>query len=144
VETVVIVTQSAEESFQAAEKFADKITSGDVIALLGDLGAGKTVFTKGLCRGLGCDQLVSSPSYTLVNIYQGKFTINHLDCYRLNNSEDIEDLGPDELLYPEGVTIIEWAERIREALPKKLWVIKIDILDETKRQIEISQNLWPT
>jgi tRNA threonylcarbamoyladenosine biosynthesis protein TsaE len=143
-ETIVIVTDSTEASFEAGVNFADNLTHGDVVALLGDLGAGKTVFTKGLCVGLGCDQLVSSPSYTLVNIYQGKFTINHLDCYRLNSCEDMNDLGPDELLYPDGVTIIEWAEKIKAMLPDNIWVIKIDILDENKRQIKVFRNRWPS
>lgn len=142
-ETFSCQSESAEQSFKIAAEFADRLRGGEVIALTGELGAGKTVFAKGLCRGLECDQLVSSPSYTLVNIYRGKFKINHVDCYRLNDSRELDDLGPDELLYPEGITIIEWAEKIKDYLPENKWIIRISMLSENVRRIEFFKDNWP-
>ena len=142
-ETFGYQSESVEQSLEIAADFARRLEGGEVIALIGELGAGKTVFAKGLCLGLGCGQLVSSPSYTLVNVYRGRFIINHLDCYRLNDPREIDDLGPDELLYPEGITIIEWAEKIKDYLPENKWVIRISILSENGRRLEFFKDAWP-
>jgi len=131
-------SDSAEKTYQIARQFAQRIKKGDVIALSGELGAGKTVFAKGLCRGLGCNQMVSSPSYTLVNIYQGDYPIYHVDCYRLDSSNEIIDLDPDQLFYPDGITIIEWAEKVRDYLPANTIQIEIEIIDESHRTIQIN------
>ena len=130
-------------TIQIASDFAQKLGKGSLVALTGELGAGKTVFARGLCRGLGFDGIVSSPSFTLVNIYEGKFRINHVDPYRIESPNEVGDLDPDELFYPEGVTIIEWAEKIREMLPERKWIIYLELTGENERRIEIFDSVWP-
>ncbi|MBD3216687.1 MAG: tRNA (adenosine(37)-N6)-threonylcarbamoyltransferase complex ATPase subunit type 1 TsaE [candidate division Zixibacteria bacterium] len=134
---------SEENTIEIASGFAQKLGKGSLVALTGELGAGKTVFARGLCRGLGFNGIVSSPSFTLVNIYQGKFRINHVDLYRIENSDEVGDLDPDELFYPEGVTIIEWAEKIREMLPEHKWIVYLELTGENERRIEMFDSLWP-
>ena len=134
----VFISNSEEETRQFAEEFSAGLKSGQVLALYGDLGAGKTVFTQGLCRGLGCREVVNSPSYTLVNIYRGKWTVYHVDCYRLNSAEEINDLDPDRLFEPDGITLIEWAERVEKYLPENCIRIKIEHQDENIRRLEIN------
>ena len=133
----IVVTNSEEETRQFAQDFSADLQSGQVLALYGDLGAGKTVFTQGLCRGLECKEIVNSPSYTLVNIYQGKWTVYHVDCYRLNSAEEINDLDPDRLFEPDGITIIEWAERVERYLPDNCIRIKIELESENSRRLGI-------
>jgi len=133
----IVHSQSAEQSRQIACELAVELEYGQVLALYGDLGAGKTVFTQGLCRGLECEQLVNSPSYTLVNNYQGKWPIYHVDCYRLNSAEEINDLDPDRLFEPDGITIIEWAERVEAYLPQNCIRIRIELEDADCRRLEI-------
>ena len=137
------MSDSEATTFKIASEFASRLESGAVIALVGELGAGKTVFARGLCHGLGFDEIVSSPSFTLVNIYEGRLKINHVDLYRIENTDEISDLDPDELFYPAGVTIIEWAEKIKNLLPEKKWIICIEILGRDKRKIEIFDSVWP-
>lgn len=133
----IMHSHSEQHSRQLAGEFAADLKYGQVIALYGDLGAGKTVFTQGLCRGLECGQVVNSPSYTLVNIYQGKWAIYHVDCYRLSAAEEINDLDPDRLFEPDGITVIEWAERVEEYLPEDCIRIRIELENENSRRIEI-------
>ncbi|MCJ7643602.1 MAG: tRNA (adenosine(37)-N6)-threonylcarbamoyltransferase complex ATPase subunit type 1 TsaE [Candidatus Aminicenantes bacterium] len=112
-QSVVRVTRSAEETFRLAEEMAEAFRCGEVVLLSGGLGAGKTVFTKGLAAGLGVEDTtrVCSPSYTLVNIYEGRFRIFHIDLFRLRGDQEIRDLGWEDFL-GEGVVVIEWAEKL--------------------------------
>ncbi len=109
----VIITRSAEETIRAAEELASSFKGKEVVLLSGELGAGKTVFAKGLAAGLGVEDTsrVCSPSYTLVNIYAGRVPVFHIDLYRLEKGSEIADLGWEDYL-DEGVVIIEWAERL--------------------------------
>jgi tRNA threonylcarbamoyladenosine biosynthesis protein TsaE len=109
----VIITRSAEETLRAAEELASAFKGKEVVLLSGELGAGKTVFAKGLAAGLGVEDTsrVCSPSYTLVNIYKGRVLVFHIDLYRLEKESEIADLGWEDYL-GEGVVIIEWAERL--------------------------------
>jgi tRNA threonylcarbamoyladenosine biosynthesis protein TsaE len=109
----VITTRSAEETLRAAEELASAFSGKEVVLLSGELGAGKTVFAKGLAAGLGVEDAgrVCSPSYTLVNIYRGRVPVFHIDLYRLERESEIVDLGWEDYL-DEGVVIIEWAERL--------------------------------
>ncbi len=138
-----LISESEEETLKYAADFAVKLRIGDVLALSGQLGAGKTVFTKGLCRGLECVDPVSSPSYTLVNTYKGRFAIYHVDLYRIERPDEIADLDPDRLFYPDGVTIIEWAEKFKYLLPQDIWIVKIEIIGEYKRRLRIARGKWP-
>ncbi len=108
------VTRSEEETFQLAKKLSQGFKGKEVVFLMGELGTGKTIFAKGLAAGLGLEDFhqVCSPSYTLVNIYQGKHTIFHIDLYRLGKDSEIMDLGWEDYL-GQGVIIVEWAEKVK-------------------------------
>lgn len=133
------ITRSADETFALAQKFAAKLKAGDVLALTGELGAGKTRFVQGLAAGLGVPRssYVRSPSFTLMNEYSGgRFELYHFDFYRLNEQGELEDLGLDEYFFGSGVTVIEWADRFKGALPAKTKWIEFKIIDENTREIK--------
>ena len=118
-------------------ELAPLLRAGDVIALYGELGAGKTCLVRGLAKGLGVEKgLVSSPSFSLINEYPGPLPLFHMDCYRLGREEEIQELGLEEYFDGPGISIIEWAERIKE-LPEERLDISITILDEFRRRIQI-------
>lgn len=129
--TVEIQIQSIEETKQLAEKIADLLEPQDALTLEGDLGAGKTTFTQFLAKGLGIKRTVNSPTYTILKQYEGRLPLNHLDVYRLEDSD--EDLGWDELFYGDAVSIIEWAHLIEPDLPKERLGITIKRIDENAR-----------
>ena len=112
-------TETPEETQALGEKLGRTLKQGDVIALIGDLGTGKTCLTQGIARGAGIapNEIVSSPSYILINEYSGTVPIYHIDLYRLENSEEIAELGLSEYIEGDGICIIEWAERMSDALP---------------------------
>ena len=124
-------TESPEETQALGEKLGKTLTQGDVIALIGDLGTGKTCLTQGIARGVGTapDEVVSSPSYILINEYNGEVPIYHIDLYRLENSEEIAELGLSEYMESDGICIIEWAERMADALPDTCIRIHITLAD---------------
>ena len=129
-------TNSEKETKQVAEKLALLLRVGDVITLEGDLGAGKTTFTKGLAQGLGVKRTVNSPTFTIVKEYQGELPLYHMDVYRLEHSE--EDIGFDEYFYGNGISVVEWAHFIEEFLPVELLNIDIRFIDESKRVLEFT------
>lgn len=118
---------------------AARLRPGDVVAYLGDLGAGKTAFTRGLARGLGCTGRVTSPTFTIVNEHQGRVPLFHFDWYRLGGEEELFDIGWEEYLARGGVCAVEWSERAPEALPEGTVTVTIrrDEEDEDQRQIAI-------
>ena len=124
-------TESPDETQALGEKIGKTLKRGDVIALIGDLGTGKTCLTQGIARGAGIasDEIVSSPSYILINEYNGTVPIYHIDLYRLENSEEIAELGLSEYVEGDGICIIEWAERMAEALPDSCIKIHITLAD---------------
>ena len=130
-------SHSPAETAALGEAWGRDAQSSLVIGLCGDLGAGKTQLVKGLARGLGCVQLVRSPTYALVNAYAGgRLPLFHLDLYRLETRDQIIAAGLDEYLKPDGVTVIEWAERLPPPLrPAACLHAQIEILDETDRKI---------
>ncbi len=128
-----ITLHNQEETMSLAERLSNFIQPGDVIALEGDLGAGKTTFTKGLARGLGISRNVNSPTFTIIKEYNGKLPLYHMDVYRLKNS--MEDLGFDEYFDGEGVTVIEWAHMIEDQLPNQLLKIEITRMSDKERNI---------
>ncbi len=123
---------SEQETQALAEQMAARLHAGDVLTLEGDLGAGKTTFTKSVAKGLGIKRNVNSPTFTILKQYEGRLPLNHLDVYRLANSD--EDLGWDELFYGDAVSIIEWAHLIEEDLPTERLAIQILRLDENARK----------
>jgi tRNA threonylcarbamoyladenosine biosynthesis protein TsaE len=118
-----IEVHSVEETEQIATKLAALLTPPDVLTLEGDLGAGKTTFTKALARGLGITGTVNSPTFTIIKQYEGIYPFNHLDVYRLAGSD--EDLGWDELFYGDAISVIEWAHLINDDLPPERLEIRL-------------------
>ena len=115
---MIYTTRSAAETEQLGARLAALLRPGDVIAFRGGLGAGKTAFTRGLARGLGIEESVTSPTYTLVNEYpQGRLPLFHFDMYRLRDAEELFDLGWEDYLDRGGVCAVEWSERVADALP---------------------------
>ena len=123
-----ILSNSVIETQSFASKFAYKMKNGAVIALIGNLGSGKTTFTQGFAEGLGINQHIGSPTFKLVSEYIGsRYKLYHADCYRLKNSNDFLNFGGENLLIPiDGVTIIEWADIIKEILPEHTIIINFD------------------
>lgn len=136
--TYTFYTDTPEETEDFAKKIAQKLQPSDVILLEGDLGAGKTTFTKGLAKGLGIERVVKSPTFTIIKEYQGVLPLYHMDVYRLEDS--CEDLGFEEYFEGDGVTVVEWASRIRELLPKEYLEIQINHESELRRRIQLLPN----
>ncbi len=124
---IVIETNSAEETFALGEKIGCEAVPGQVYTLIGDLGVGKTVFTQGVARGLGITEPVSSPTFTIVQIYdEGRIPFYHFDVYRIGDVEEMEEIGYEDCFYGEGLCLIEWANLIEEILPKHYGRIMIE------------------
>lgn len=129
-----IETNSEEQTKSLAEKIATLLKPGDVLTLEGDLGAGKTTFTKGIATGLGISRTLSSPTFTIVKEYEGTIPLYHMDVYRLEGSD--EDIGFDEYFHGNGIAVVEWAQFIEDYLPLERLNITINYLDEESRIIE--------
>lgn len=141
--TKTITTNSEAETFKMAEKLAGRLKGGEVIGLYGDLGAGKTVFSQGLCAGLGCEKKVQSPTFVLLKVYpvQNKKIkqICHIDAYRVTSFKDLETIGAEEYLKDKNtVVLIEWAGKLDLEKYSHLIKVKLEILGEEKRRIKIS------
>jgi tRNA threonylcarbamoyladenosine biosynthesis protein TsaE len=135
----LLVTESfsSDETEAIASELASVLKSGDVIALYGPLGAGKTTFVKGLAAGLGCVKGVRSPTFSLINEYPGPMPLFHIDFYRLEGDAEIDDLGWTEYLDSGGVTAIEWPEKVKKMLPSKRFEVYLSFYDENTRMVEI-------
>lgn len=118
-------TNSPEETERAAREFAAELRSGDVVCLNGDLGVGKTAFVKGLAEGLGIADYITSPTFTVVNCYHGRLELYHFDVYRIEDCDEMYDIGYEEYVGGDGVAVIEWAENIAEILPAERYDITI-------------------
>lgn len=126
-----IVTKCEEETRQLGVRLAELLQPGDVLALEGDLGAGKTTFAQGVARGLGVKETVDSPTFTIIKEYHGRLPFYHMDVYRLDSPD--EDLGWDEFFFGDGVTLVEWAGRIEELLPDHAVHITITVGEKGER-----------
>lgn len=123
----VTETYSPEETFALGEKLGREAKAGDVYTLIGDLGVGKTVFTQGVARGLGIEEPVSSPTFTIVQVYEeGRLPFYHFDVYRIGDVEEMEEIGYEDCFYGGGVSFIEWADLVCEIIPKKHTRIEIE------------------
>ena len=123
----VFETHNAKETFQCAFSLAKEARAGQVYALSGDLGVGKTVFAQGFARGLGIEDYVNSPTFTILQIYEeGRIPLYHFDVYRIEEPEEMEEIGFDEYIDGDGVCLIEWAGRIEELLPEDVIVVFIE------------------
>ena len=135
-------THSPEETQTIGQQIGETLKTGDVVALIGDLGAGKTCLTKGIARGAGVasNEVVNSPSYTLINEYAGEMPIYHIDLYRLEHHGEIVDLGLEEYLEGTGICVIEWADRMTNLLPANHIQITMMWVDESTRIIEMQRS----
>ncbi len=135
-------SNSAKDTKNIARAMAKRLEPGDVLCIYGDLGAGKTAFTQGLAAGLGVEGIVSSPTFTIVNCYEGRLPLYHFDTYRIADCDEMDDIGYEEYVYGDGVTVIEWPEMIREILPERRYDIRIekdDAQDADFRRIRIEK-----
>ena len=137
---VETMTKSDTETFQLGTLLATLLKTGDVIALYGNLGSGKTVFAKGICVGLGVKGHVTSPSFTLIQEYHARLPVTHIDFYRLDSRAEIEDLGLD-YYFENGVSLIEWAERGEVFIPAKHFSIYFDRIMEDHRIAEFYRKI---
>ena len=132
-----IISHSPAETFDFGRQFASSLKKGDILALAGDLGAGKTHLVKGLASGLGVESEVTSPTFTLIHEYPGgRFPLYHVDLYRLDSAEEVLKIGLDEYLESSGVTVIEWADKFAEIIPAGARWIRLRALDGDLREIE--------
>ena len=134
---LTFTTHSAEETILLGNKIGRKLKPGDIIAMQGTLAAGKTTITKGIAQALGIDDTITSPTFCLISEYYGKMPLYHMDVYRLDSIEEFVNLGTDDMLYGDGVSIIEWSEKIMSELPKRTIVLKITPQEDNSRLIEI-------
>jgi len=131
------IVHSIEETHNIAKQIADKLVGGEIILLNGDLGAGKTTFTKGIAKALGIDEVVTSPTFTFMKEYEGRINLYHFDMYRVEEADELYELGLNDYLgMKNGVCVIEWNkfENIKDPI-----VINIEVIDDTSRKIEV---LW--
>lgn len=127
------MSENAIDTFDFAKEYAKTLRAGDVVLLYGEMGAGKTVFSKGVAKGMGIEDEVLSPTYAYMNDYSGK--LYHFDCYRLSSGEQAEALGLCDYFYAGGVCLVEWAENISSALPENCRRVFINITPDGKREI---------
>ncbi len=134
-----VISKSVKETIEIGSRLARKLKRGDLVALVGELGSGKTILTKGIARGLGVRRAhyVNSPTFVIIKEYKGKMPLYHFDLYRLDKSTPLDLESYDEYFYGDGVTVIEWANKIREALPRRHIEVKLSVMGENKRKIEI-------
>lgn len=126
-ETKIYETQSPEETFEIGRKYGENAAPGDVFCLDGDLGVGKTVFTKGFAAGVGVKDVVSSPTFTILQSYEdGRIPLYHFDVYRIEDPSEMDEIGFDEFIYGGGVSLIEWAQLISDILPEHYTQVKIE------------------
>jgi tRNA threonylcarbamoyladenosine biosynthesis protein TsaE len=132
-----IISRSPEETFEFARDFAARLRAGEVLALTGDLGAGKTHFVKGLAAGLGISSDVTSPTFTLIHEHRGgRLPLYHVDCYRLESVDELLAIGIDDYLRSDGITALEWADKFAELIPADACWIRFRTLENDAREIE--------
>jgi tRNA threonylcarbamoyladenosine biosynthesis protein TsaE len=129
-------SHSEDDTFNYAKSLAGKVEPGDIFLLEGGLGAGKSVFVRGMAKGLGIEEYIPSPTFTLINIYNGKYTVYHFDLYRINDPFELFEIGFEDYIYSKGVSFIEWASKAGELIPDNAVRVNIEIKDG-KREIGI-------
>ena len=138
---MTFTTHSPEETLEIGKKIGTLLQKGDILALQGTLAAGKTTITKGIAQSLGVKDVITSPTFCLISEYEGKMPLYHMDVYRLDGAEDFANLGTEDMLYGNGISIIEWSEKIMSELPKKTIKIVITPNEDGSRSIAIEN--WP-
>ncbi|CAH2211925.1 tRNA (adenosine(37)-N6)-threonylcarbamoyltransferase complex ATPase subunit type 1 TsaE [Tepidibacter aestuarii] len=130
-----IYLKNEQETSEIGYRLGQLLNKGDVVCLIGDLGAGKTTITKSIARALEVDDYITSPTFTIVNEYDGKYSLYHFDVYRISSSEDMYEIGFEEYLYGDGICIIEWANLIEDILPDEYMNIELNYKDEGREMI---------
>ena len=130
----MIVTNSRDETISLGKKIADACTPGTIIALRGTLGAGKTTLVQGIAVGLGVDEVVTSPTFVIIAEYKGRLPLYHFDLYRLSGEAEFENLGAEDMLYGDGISVIEWSEKIESLLPQNHAVVQINMIGTDTRE----------
>jgi tRNA threonylcarbamoyladenosine biosynthesis protein TsaE len=130
-------TNSPQQTKELGRLLGELAKPGDVFCLYGDLGSGKTHLSQGIAEGLGVKEHVTSPTFTLINEYEGKYPLYHMDVYRLGGPEDMEDLGYEEYFYGDGVTLVEWADIVVDVLPGERLDIQFENLGESDRLLRL-------
>ena len=130
-----VFTKGPEETHRLGIELAGELEPQTVLALIGDLGSGKTCLTQGICAGLEVEDYVTSPSFTLINEYRGRLPVYHFDLFRIEDPREMLDLGCEEYFYGDGVCIIEWAEKMGSLLPRERIEIRLKRTGETEREI---------
>lgn len=140
---LTLITKSPGKTLNLGRILGEFLGCGDVVALVGELGAGKTCLTQGIARGVGVPEKyeITSPTFTLINEYPGRINLYHMDLYRLAGIRDLEDTGYEEYFLGKGVVVVEWAEKVRENMPRETLWVYIDYLSEDEREIRISGNM---
>ena len=138
------ITLSGEETFALGKLFAPKLGKGDVVALRGPLGAGKTCFTKGIAVGLGIEEELTSPSYAIISEYEcvagsEKLPFYHIDAYRLEGNDDFSAIGGEDIVYGNGISVIEWSDRIPAFIPSGAFRIDFEIIEDNKRSVKMAK-----
>lgn len=135
----IFESTDVEQTLQFGNRLGMLLATGDVIALVGELGAGKTTLVKGIAGGLGVadKRAVKSPTFSLMHRYEGRIPIHHFDVYRLKGFREMFDLGSDEVIYGDGVAIIEWADKVPECLPEEYLEITLSLVSNHKRMIQL-------
>lgn len=134
---ITFTTKTPEETIELGKKIGRLLKKGDIIAMQGTLAAGKTTITKGIAESLEIKDTITSPTFCLISEYEGKMPLYHMDVYRLDGAEDFAGLGTEDMLYGEGVSIIEWSEKIMSELPKKTIILKIEPKEDGSREISL-------
>jgi len=132
-----LVSDSPDSTFAIGTRIAPLLSGGSVVALEGNLGSGKTCLAKGIARGLGIGENLTSPTYTIISEYSGSPALYHIDAYRLNNHEDFENIGGGEIINGDGISIIEWSDKIQKSLPENTITITLKITGPASRLIQI-------
>ncbi len=130
-------TKTEQETIALGEKIGHLLKKGDIIAMQGTLAAGKTTITKGIARALEITDTITSPTFCLISEYYGRIPLYHFDVYRLEGTEDFINLGADDMLYGDGVSIIEWSEKIMDELPSRTIILRLTPQEDGSRIIEI-------
>ena len=138
--SVQVTSRSPENTQSVGRILGEHARPGDVFLLVGELGAGKTCLTQGVLWGLGLDEYARSPTFVLVSQYNGRLTLYHMDLYRLDTFDEIADLGLDEYLLGDGLSVVEWAEKAPEIFPEQHLMIQIEYLDETTRRLTLASS----
>lgn len=131
-----IISKSEEQTYKLGEYLGKALQQGDIICLTGDLGAGKTAFTKGIGIGMDINELITSPTYTIINEYNGRISLFHFDVYRLEGVEEMYELGYEEYFFGDGAVVIEWADIVKDIIPQeRLWITILRGKEENTREI---------